>query len=315
MIPSDSRFTVILNDRAGMGRRKRSSRSPDHLRQVFHRAGRDVRLLSIHPRHLDEVLQKLVGDGEKYILVGGGDGTANTVANALAHTDTAFGLLPFGTVNYFARSINTPMEPDKAILSLLAGKVIRIDTGEVNGRLFLNQSSIGVYPDVLAKRNYYQQAVGMRKFTAMAYAWLQVLRHLPRQRISMQFYQERRMVTTPFLFVANNRFDKGPWSLFRRNDLAGGRLHVFYTEEMMDFTAVLRMFLQLLPGHLRDVPILKNFMVETLNIQGRRRHIRVAMDGEIRQMRFPLQYRINPNSLNLILPRQYDTDTLEEMKR
>src|SRR5690348_14992332 len=72
------------------------------------------------------------------LIVGGGDGTISAAASALAGTDTLLGILPFGTLNHFARDLDIPTDLDEAAKLIAAGKDRRVDIGEMNDRVFIN---------------------------------------------------------------------------------------------------------------------------------------------------------------------------------
>ena len=87
------------------------------------------------------------------MVVGGGDGTLSAAASILAGTDTALGVLALGTLNHFARDLRIPLDLDGAIGVIAAGHHQTVDVGEVNGQVFINNSSIGIYPFFVAERS------------------------------------------------------------------------------------------------------------------------------------------------------------------
>ncbi len=86
----------------------------------------------------------------------GGDGTVNAVAGALAGTPTPLLVLPAGTLNHFARDLGLPLDPAEAALLVRDGVRREVDVGEVNGHVFVNNSSIGAYPLTVALRERLQ---------------------------------------------------------------------------------------------------------------------------------------------------------------
>ncbi len=83
-------------------------------------------------------------DGVDAVVALGGDGTVNEVVNGLASHDVPLGIIPLGTANDFARQAGIPLDPDAALRLILEGSPLRIDTGELNGRRFLNVSTAGI---------------------------------------------------------------------------------------------------------------------------------------------------------------------------
>ena len=104
--------------------------------------------------------------GDELLIVGGGDGTISAAASALVGTETRLGILPLGTLNHFARDLGIPTDLDEAAKLIAAGAERRVDVAEMNGRIFINNSAIGLYPlmvvdrDVQRKRLRPKQAAG-----------------------------------------------------------------------------------------------------------------------------------------------------------
>src|SRR5271166_1000269 len=86
------------------------------------------------------------------VVAGGGDGTVNAVAGALVATDTALGVLPMGTLNHFAKDLGIPLDLEAAARNVFIGDIAKVDVGEVNGRVFVNNSGIGLYPRIVRER-------------------------------------------------------------------------------------------------------------------------------------------------------------------
>ena len=119
------------------------------------------------------------------IVAGGGDGTINQVASRLLDSEVSLGVLPMGTLNHFAKDMGIPLELDQAIAVIATSRARLIDVGEVNGRLFLNNSSIGLYPDVVHEREHQQQRLGRGKWLAFGSACVSALRRFPFLRVRL----------------------------------------------------------------------------------------------------------------------------------
>src|SRR5690606_11439746 len=87
------------------------------------------------------------------VIVAGGDGTVNCVAGAVVGTDVVIGVLPGGTFNHFAKDIGMPDDMVGAVRALADAEPRLVDVGEVNGRVFVNNSVLGVYPEMVAIRD------------------------------------------------------------------------------------------------------------------------------------------------------------------
>ena len=96
------------------------------------------------PRKLREVVRKLVADGERLIVVGGGDGTLTTVVNELAFRDVVLGVLPLGTANTFGRTLGIPLDLEGAVDVIASGRVREVDLGKIGDDYFTSEVSIGL---------------------------------------------------------------------------------------------------------------------------------------------------------------------------
>ena len=107
-----------------------------------------VPVTSVNPvlsgEELATTLDRVIGEGHDLVVVGGGDGTVSCAAGRVAGTDVTLGVLPLGTANDFARTLELPSDLDAACAALVDGKVVDIDLGRANGRPFLNVASAGL---------------------------------------------------------------------------------------------------------------------------------------------------------------------------
>ena len=101
---------------------------------------------------VSELVRAAVRRGATVVAAGGGDGTVNAVASVLVGTETTLGVLPLGTLNHFAKDIGIPLEMEEALAVLRDGKVQHVDVGTVSDRIFINNSGLGLYPDMVFNR-------------------------------------------------------------------------------------------------------------------------------------------------------------------
>jgi len=295
--PAAPGVTCILNAAAGSGEMPAAR---ERLGRLFAEFGAPARVVIVSSA--DEMTfhaRQAIGNGRP-VVAGGGDGTVNAVASALAGTDAVLGVLPLGTCNHFAKDLGIPLDLAGAVRTVLTGRARAVDMGEVNGQLFLNNSSLGVYPQLVQAR-IAEQHRGHRKWVALAMAAVACLRHpspmLVRLRLDGTTALERR---TPLLFVGNNHYSLAGPRAGRRTRLDAGQLWVVMTREAED-RRLLRLAVRALAGHLRasdlDMRDTAEFWVET-----RKRRVKVAWDGEVMVMASPLHYRIRPLALRVMVP-------------
>ena len=93
--------------------------------------------------HATELAHQYARMGFDAVVAVGGDGTVNEVARGLKDTKTALGILPMGSGNGFARHLNIPIRPQKALEMINHSEPINVDYGLANGRLFVSTCGTG----------------------------------------------------------------------------------------------------------------------------------------------------------------------------
>lgn len=295
-----SSMAVIVNAGAGAGY------EPDWqatLVQRFADHGLQAEVtLAVDANHMLESARAALAAGARVVVAGGGDGTINAVASVVLDSGAVFGVLPMGTLNHFARDLGLPPQLDAAIATLAAGHVTRIDVGEVNGRIFLNNSSLGLYPDIVRDRQRQQRRLGRGKWTAFGWATLAALRRFPFLSVRLAVGDADHARRTPFVFIGNNDYQMEGFNIGERARINGGMLSVYVAQRPTRF-GLLKLALRALFGRLRQAREFDVFQAREMTIETRHRRLRVATDGEVTVMAPPLRYRIRPAALSVIVPR------------
>ncbi|MEI9900084.1 MAG: diacylglycerol kinase family protein [Hyphomicrobium sp.] len=245
--------------------------------------------------------RRYAAGGYTTIVAAGGDGTVSAVASALVDTPAALGVLPLGTLNHFARDAGIPLALEDAVETIIAGHTRMIDVGEVNGRIFVNNSSIGLYPAIVAERSELQRR-GMRKWVAFAHAVFRIMRRVPHFHAGL--HADGRYDgtdRTPFIFVGNNAYHAAGLKIGERQRLDGGKLWVCSAPDA-GRAELIGMAARALFGY-TDPVALKVLEAEELWVKTQRsRRVPVANDGELLVTRSPLYYRTRPKALRVIVP-------------
>jgi diacylglycerol kinase family enzyme len=234
------------------------------------------------------------------VVAGGGDGTINAVASGLIGKHTPLGVLPLGTLNHFAKDLKIPLDLDSAVANIFTGQEKQVDVGEVNGQIFLNNSSLGLYPSIVRQRDKHQR-LGHGKWLSFLRACLIAVRRHPPLEITLRTPDARKEVKwSPFLFVGNNRYIPTGLHLGTRERLDEGKLY-FYRARGHGRISVVWLALGALFNRLskRDLDISST---EEFQVRTRRHRIHVARDGEVTILETPLNYRILPQALSVIAP-------------
>ena len=243
------------------------------------------------------------------IVAGGGDGTISTVAIEASAVGKTLGILPLGTLNNFSKDLGIPQNLSAAVRVIAEGEVHHIDLGEVNGRIFINNSSIGIYPKMVVRREQQQQKLGRGKWAAAFWASLRLFRISPFLKVDIELDGKRFERKTPFVFVGNNEYEMDLYNIGRRPSLERGKLSLYFLHRQGRSGLVMLMW-KTLTGGLKQWKDFEAVETEHVTIRARRRRIRVAFDGETDIMRPPLEYRILPKALKVIVPPEYTADAV-----
>ena len=235
------------------------------------------------------------------IIAGGGDGTQSAVAGALAGSDSVMGILPLGTLNHLARDLGIPFDLTEAAAVIGAGHERRIDLADLNGRIFVNNSALGLYPLMVVDRDAQQKRLGRSKKLAMAIAALRTLVRFRHSRVTICADGERLAIETPLLFIGNNDYDVALPRPGDRKSLEDGKLCVLVLRKKGRwglFAAAARALI----GRTRDDDMIRLDAVEQLRVESRRSHLTVAIDGETERLAPPLTYSIRKGALRVLAP-------------
>ncbi len=292
------RYSIVLNPAAGRGH---SDDLRDRIEELFEAAGATAACAApARGQSLDHSIRAALARRPDAVVVAGGDGTVSTAAAALAGTGIPLGILPLGTLNHFARDAGIPLDLEDAIAVVLAGRTRDVDVAEVNGGVFVNNSSIGVYPEIVRLRQHYQNR-GRGKWLAMTWATLAVLRRRPFMAVRMAVDGETIVRRTPFVMVGNNEYRMEGLKAASRERLDTGTLSV-YVMNASGRRNLLWLGLQVLLGRTQNLGELEMLRAGEVVVETRRRWGQVARDGEVSLMTGPLVYGIRPRALTLLSP-------------
>jgi diacylglycerol kinase family enzyme len=243
---------------------------------------------------------------DSIVVAGGGDGTVSAVASELAGTGKTLGVLPMGTLNHFAKDLSIPLDLKGAVETVANGRVVQVDVGEVNGRTFVNNSGLGLYPQIVSQREAHQERHGSGKWPAFARASLGAFRRYPFLRLRVHVEGQERVLKTACVFVGNNEYQVAGLNLGGRACLNRGKLG-FYLANRTGRLGLLRLAARALVGRLNRAKDFEAFCIEEAWIESRKRSLLVSTDGEVTRMQTPLHYRIRPGALRVLVPPEKGT--------
>jgi diacylglycerol kinase family enzyme len=206
----------------------------------------------------------------------GGDGSLAAVAEVAMERGLPFVCVPFGTRNHFARDLGLDREDPVAALAAFRGTERRIDVGRVNGRSFLNNVTLGVYAELVHRRERHRRRRN-------AFAQLRALLLLARTREHIDLSVDGEKVDAQLAVVANNNYNLELFSLGERERLDEGRLHLY------------------LAGGWRPTTW-EEETYERLTLDAASSRLRAAIDGEPTALETPLEFSIKPRALRVLVP-------------
>ena len=290
---------VIVNASAGAGC---TIEWAAELTRKFRASGMDVDVtLAKTGIQTIETAQRALAQGATIIVAGGGDGTINAVASVVTGTGTALGVLPLGTLNHFAKDLHIPLELDEAIHTIANGRPVHVDVGEINDKIFLNNSSLGLYPDIVREREKQQRRLGRGKWPAFFWATLAALRRYPFVNARLTIDGSERVLRAPFIFVGNNKYLMEGFNIGTRARLDGGVLSL-YVAHRTGRLGLLRLAFSSLFGRLRQERDFDALTTREIRVDTKHKRLRVSTDGEVTTMEMPLLYRIRSRALCVIVP-------------
>lgn len=280
-------IAVIINQQAN------NAEAAAAYLQGFKDAGIDYELHEIEASLLDETIKQCQARFE-ILLVGGGDGTVRSAAHYCAHTNTVLGVLPLGTLNHFSKELLLPVSVDDMVKALKQQSTTVIDLAEVNGHVFINNSSIGFYPKFARKRDFYSR----KYYKMLSYipSLIDSLRSHPTLTLSVKNDQFILSLRTSFLMVSNNIYTYEFPATIKRGNFNSGRLGLYFFKH----------------GRLRLLKIIRAMLNRRSNFEFRDSQtaieihcqdltqLNVSLDGDVKPMDCPLIYKILPRCLRLL---------------
>jgi diacylglycerol kinase family enzyme len=204
--------------------------------------------------------------------VAGGDGSLAPVAAVAIERDVPFVCIPFGTRNHFARDVGLDRDDPIGALDAFAGRERRVDVGRVNGRVFLNNISLGAYAKLVHRREHHRRR---REAWARVRGWLTLLTHRGPLAVTIDGVPELAQL----VLVGNNVYILDLPSVGARDRLDEGILALYVVDATVDERR----------GH--------RFVLDTP--AGR---IDAAIDGEPEVLTTPIELQVEPLALRLLVP-------------
>jgi diacylglycerol kinase family enzyme len=290
----------VLINRSGGTAAALGERLEEIVRAAFAACGREIALELLDGKDMSDGIRRHLD--ASIIAVGGGDGTLGGAAQILTGTRTALAILPLGTRNHLARQLGVPLDLAEAAQIAATGERRRMDLGRAGKRIFVNNASIGLYPELVTERD---KRRGPKWLGTIPAAW-QVLRTMRPHHYRLNVDGQAHEIRSPLLFVGNNRYSLDFGSLGERESLRDGELSLCAIRaegpvELAWFALKVLMGLTSPNADFEDLGEARSITIEAAGGSGG--EIGVALDGEVERMTLPLQLDILPAALGVVAPR------------
>ena len=292
---------VLLNP--GSGKRGRDGLT-EELRTLLGRVAGRVEVRRVRGRDIARETDRALEDGFATIVAAGGDGTISGVAAQVAGTGRRLGVLPLGTFNYFARGLGLPLELDEAVRVLADGRATPVQAGEVNGRVFLNNASLGIYPAILQRREHVYRRWGRSQLAAYWSVLLALVRFRRPLRLTLTVDGQVRRRKTPLVFVANNSYQLELFGVPGADCVRAGRFAVIVAPDCGRLELVV-FALRLAFGRMVPERDFELFCGSEVEVEGRVPRRLVAFDGERDVLRGPFRFHVRRDALRVLVPAEH----------
>lgn len=302
-----SSIQVVINAQSGRARQLGQAKIEKMLRDHF-----GTRIAGLHFAEGPEINRVLINIINKHqdhaVLLGGGDGTIRACGQMFLNKSVFLGILPLGTMNLLAHDLGIPENFEEALKAYEHCRTIHIDCGMVNGHVFLCNAVIGVVPEASLAREEARRAHSLHdsllSWSAVLSTVFDGLHKHHRRRFDVTTGRRRRTFYSNALIIANNGYiqnPRQPQERLRRNTLTDGRL-VIYSAGPASRVAALRLLFRLVWGSWQKDPAIYAFNATKATISDLHRHSLVSLDGEPIELTEPLEFKILPKALPVMVP-------------
>ena len=298
---------VFLSKGAGALADADAQRAEERLAAALRSSGYDPAVVRLGGGEIENAARRAADDGADVVIVCGGDGSVAAAASALVGRSTPLAILPMGTRNHFARDLALPLDGEEAARALRQSAVRAVDVGEVNGRVFINNASMGAYPRLVELRTQDEAHNGASRLAATVRAGWRVMRRPPTLHVRLATDEADETLSTNLIFVGNNAYETTLPELGRRPSLTAGELAVVYATSTSR-SAMLAGFVHTLSRGANNSAALSEVRAAAVTVTTRHRRVNVALDGEVVCLRPPLRFVSRPGALRLLVPAEGSGD-------
>jgi diacylglycerol kinase (ATP) len=291
---------LVVNTRSRSGDRA-FFRALDRLGELGVRLGATCAVRD--PERLPETVREVLDNepGYRLLILGGGDGSVSSVVDFLAGRDVVLGLLPLGTANDFARTLEIPQQLEDACRAIACGKVVDVDLGLAGENYYVNVASVGLSVGVtLALSPWMKKGAGPLAYPMAAVRAF--LRHEPfSARLSFPDgdYEPAEFGRLLQIAVGNGRFYGGGLVVAPESGIDDRRLDV-YAIEMGRHRDLLGVARYLRSGDFIRMEGVHHYRTERIRLETEP-ELPVNIDGEV-ESETPQDFAVAYNALQVLVP-------------
>ncbi len=291
------RGTIFVNRGSGAKMPVEESRALDEAARE-----RGLEVIALGPDvDINQTIRRQLHEERRLFVAAGGDGTVHHVIQPLVNSEASFAVLPVGTYNHFAKDIGMPLGWKEALEAALTGDTRQIDVARVNERYFVNNLSIGLYPELVAKREAHGR--DYPRWKARIFAAYATLRHYPHVSINIESEHHQEVIRTHVFMVSNNGYDLSRIGIDApRPTLSEGRLAIYWLPHLPR-VSLMKFAAHFLAGRVSQAPGFRSFRTQRVKVQTRHPRLRIGIDGELFTLPTPLTITSVPQSLLVKVPR------------
>lgn len=246
-------------------------------------------------------IRERIDRGHSLIAVAGGDGSIHHAIQGIARSSATLAIIPIGTFNHLARDLGIPLEPLEALEVALHGETRAIDLGAVEGRYFANNLLLGIYPQIVRRRE------SLRKHYSKWRAYWHAIRYALKrfQHVNVQIESEHHLqqVKTHVFAIAVNEYNmSNPGVLAAKRTFDSGRLTIYWIPYRPKWS-YLPTLARYLRGRMQPGTELRSVSTRSVRISSARPELKAGIDGELVTIATPFQTVIVPGGLEVRVPR------------
>jgi diacylglycerol kinase family enzyme len=263
----------------------------------------DLEVIEISPE-LDCVreIRERAAHGTTLFIAAGGDGTVHHVVQAVAQTSSILAVIPAGTYNHFARDLGIPLDWLEALEVALNGDNRQIDAARINDRFFINNVSLGLYPEMVARRE--EHGRDYPRWKARLYALYRTMRKYRHVTLTVESAAQQETIRTHVFLVSNNSYDLERFGIeASREAMDEGKLSVYWLSHRSRWQLA-KIVARYMAGRVREIPGFTSFRTTQMRVQASRPTLKVGIDGELFTLATPLSIASVPASVTVRVPRQ-----------